>query len=67
MEILDLIAVIIVWIVLSYLSGLVAKKKGRSFFYYFLFSILVGPVLGLVVSLLRKNIIVTESNLAHEA
>jgi hypothetical protein len=40
---------IILWLVLSILVGMYANKKGRSGFGYFLLSLVLSPLLGLIV------------------
>jgi ribosomal protein S27AE len=44
------IAIVIGWITLSVLAGFIAKSKGRSFFWFFLASILFSPLIGVLAA-----------------
>jgi len=45
-----IIAILIGWIALSVLAGFIAKSKGRSFFWFFLASILFSPLIGVLAA-----------------
>jgi len=42
---------LIIWIVLCILIGSLASSKGRSFFGYFLLSVILSPLIGLLILL----------------
>jgi len=43
------------WIILSLLCGMFASNKGRSFFGYFLLSIVLSPLIGFIAVLISKE------------
>ncbi len=43
---------VFVWLVLSALIGVLADSHGRSGFGYFLLSMLLSPVIGLIITLI---------------
>lgn len=50
------VAIIIGWIVLSILTGIGARNKGRSFAGFFFLSLLLSPVIGLIAMAVVKPI-----------
>ncbi len=42
---------VVVWIANAWFAGSTARRKGRSFAIYFVAALIVGPVLGLLVTL----------------
>ena len=44
-----------VWFILSILTGVVANKKGKSFIGFFLFSMLMSPVIGALYAVFSKS------------
>lgn len=46
---------IIVWVLLAWLAGSIAEKKGRNFFVVFLVSLLLSPIIGLIVALVLSE------------
>jgi hypothetical protein len=45
---------IIGWTAFSILAGVIASNKGRSFFGFFLLSLLLSPLLGIVAALIAR-------------
>ena len=45
-----IIAIIIGWIAFSVLAGFIAQNKGRSFLWFFLASILLSPLIGVLAA-----------------
>ena len=54
-----MIGVLIFWVILSMVSGSVASKKGRSWIGFFLLSILISPIIGLLCAFIAKPDIYT--------
>lgn len=46
---------IIVWVLLAWLAGSIAEKKGRNFFVVFLVALLLSPIIGLIVALVLSE------------
>ena len=45
---------IIGWIILSFLCGMLASSKGKSFFGYLFLSLLLSPLIGFIAVLIAK-------------
>ena len=43
--------VFVVWLALSFIAGVIASKKGRSGFGFFLLSIVLSPLVGIIAAL----------------
>lgn len=52
---MGVIICIIVWVLLAWLAGSIAEKKGRNFFVVFLIALLLSPIIGLIVSLVLSE------------
>ena len=50
MEWTVIIAIVCGWIAFSILAGLIARKKGRSFLVFFLASLFLSPLIGVVAA-----------------
>lgn len=46
---------IIVWVLLAWLAGSIAEKKGRNFFVVFLIAFLLSPIIGLIVAMVLSE------------
>lgn len=46
---------IVLWLFLSVVAGMIASKKGRSFFWFFLLGILLSPVIGIISALIADK------------
>lgn len=47
--------IFLIWIALSILAGIIASNKGRSAFGFFLLSVLLSPLVGLIAALVAAN------------
>lgn len=52
---MGVIICIIVWVLLAWLAGSIAEKKGRNFFVLFLIALLLSPIIGLIVALVLSE------------
>jgi len=57
--------IVVIWLGLSILAGYIAAKKGRSGFGFFILSVLLSPVIGIIAALVvgSKNEIVEQKEL----
>ena len=46
--------VFIFWVFFSIVAGIMAKNKGRSGFGYFLLSVVLSPIIGIICALIAK-------------
>lgn len=47
--------VVVMWLLLSICAGMVARNKGRSFFGFFLLSLLLSPLIGIIFALVMSK------------
>ncbi len=45
------VVIVILWLFFSVIAGVIADKKGRSFFGYLLLSIILSPLIGIIGAL----------------
>ena len=55
MIVVDVLAVLVVWVLPSYLVGKLAQRRGHDLLPMFVISLLVSPLIGLVVVLLGEE------------
>jgi hypothetical protein len=53
--IIIIVNTIIIWLGLSVIAGIVAANKGRSGFGFFLLSVLLSPLIGIIAALVAKR------------
>ena len=46
---------VVVWLALSFIAGIIASKKGRSGFGFFLLSIVLSPLVGIIAALVARQ------------
>ncbi|MBZ0105418.1 MAG: zinc ribbon domain-containing protein [Sulfuricella denitrificans] len=59
--------VIIVWFVLSVVSGIIASNKGRSGFGFFILALLLSPLIGIIMALVVKSHVSSDGQPAPSA
>ena len=47
--------ILIFWLALAFIAGLIASGKGRSFVGFFLLSIILSPLIGIIGALIAKG------------
>jgi hypothetical protein len=50
-----LVELIIFWVFLSLVAGLIASKKGRIGLWYFILSIILSPLVGIIVAIISEE------------
>jgi len=50
-----MIEILIFWLALAFIAGLIASGKGRSFVGFFLLSIILSPLIGIIGALIAKG------------
>ncbi|MDG2265584.1 MAG: hypothetical protein P8L91_01240 [Candidatus Marinimicrobia bacterium] len=50
-----MVEILIFWLALAFIAGLIASGKGRFFFGFFLLSIILSPLIGIIGALIAKG------------
>jgi hypothetical protein len=49
------VEILVIWLILSVIPGVIASDKGRSGFGYFLLSVVLSPLIGLIAALVVSS------------
>ena len=49
------IIIFVLWLVFCWAAGSIAEKRGRSFYGFFIVSLFISPLMGILIALLLRD------------